>query len=405
MKLKTIREADLSGRRVLTRVDFNVPLKDGQVADDTRIKAALPTIAYMLEQGAHIVLCSHLGRPKKQVVDELRLTPVAIVLDRLLRAELEKQGLGPVQVVKLDDCIGTEVESVIEGQKTGEVILLENLRFHPGEESNDPQFAEALARLADVYVSDAFGTVHRAHASTEGVAHLLPAYAGFLVEQEVAALSKVVEHPEPPLTIIMGGAKISDKIEVLENLIPKAQNVLIGGAMANTFLKAQGFHTGRSLVEEEQVATAGRLLRLADSAGTMLLLPTDYVVTDSLDEPRRTATVMAHNVGDGDIAADIGALTADSYREVIADARTAFWNGPMGVFEQKQFAAGTVAVAQALASVYESAYTVVGGGESVSAVHNAGVERRIHHVSTGGGASLEFVAGYELPGLKVLEKA
>lgn len=401
MQLKSLRQAELSGKRVLCRVDFNVPLKDGAVADDTRIRAALPSIAFMLERGARVILCSHLGRPKG-VDDKLRLDPIAPVLEATLNAELEKQGLGPVSVLKLPDCVGAEVEAALTDQRPDQVALLENLRFHPEEEQNDPAFAAKLARLADLYVSDAFGTVHRAHASTEGVAHLLPACAGFLVEREVAALAAVIAEPKRPLVIVMGGAKISGKLEVLENLLPKADTVLIGGAMANTFLKAAGRQTGLSLVEDSMLDTARAMLELAKRSGTELMLPLDYVVCDDVKNPARVATVAFDGIGAQDCAVDIGGRTAEHYRSVIARARTVFWNGPMGVFEQPQFASGTLAIARALAEVFATAHTVVGGGESVDAVNQAGVAQRIHHVSTGGGASLEFVAGMELPGIKVL---
>lgn len=402
MKLRSIRNVALAGKRVLTRVDFNVPLFQGEVADETRIAAAVPTIAYLLRHEARVILCSHLGRPGKQVVESMRLAPVAPALEQLLNEELKAKGAPPVRVLALRDCIGPEVQQAVAAALPNQLLLLENLRFHAGEEANDAAFAQELARLGDIYCSDAFGTVHRGHASTEGVAHLLPAYAGFLVEQEVTALAQVTRDPEHPFVIVMGGAKISDKIDVLEYLIPKADTVLIGGAMANTFLRAQGFNTGRSLVEDEQLKTAAALVRLADENQTMLLLPTDYVVTDDIHGPTRVRVALAHEIEDQDIAADIGPHTVDSYREALMDARTVFWNGPMGVFENDQFAKGTLGIAQALASIYETAHTVVGGGESVSAVHKAGVENRIHHISTGGGASLEFVAGYELPGLKVL---
>ncbi|MCC7479131.1 phosphoglycerate kinase [bacterium] len=406
MKLRSIREADLKGRRVLTRVDFNVPLSAGEdgsahVADDTRIRAAVPTLAYMLQQGARLILCSHLGRPKG-VDDHLRLGPVAPVLEELLSAELQSAGAAPVRVLRLGDCIGPEVEAAIAAAAPDEVVLLENLRFHQGEEANDPDFVSALAQLAEIYCSDAFGTVHRAHASTEGVAHRLPAYAGFLVEKEVAALSRIVENPAKPFVLVMGGAKISDKIELLENLIPKADRVLIGGAMANTFLRAQGFETGASLVEEGQLDTARRLIALADSRDTLLLLPVDYIVTDDVRNPRRVDTRLAHEIQRGDSAADIGPKTASSYADAISDAATVFWNGPLGVFEVQQFSAGTLAIANALASIYDSAMTVIGGGESVEAANRAGVASRIHHISTGGGASLEYVGGAELPGIQVL---
>jgi phosphoglycerate kinase len=286
----------------------------------------------------------------------------------------------------------------------GDVVLLENIRFHPEEEKNDPAFARQLADLADLYVNDAFGTVHRAHASTEGVAHLLPAYAGLLVEKEVEALSRVLNEPAQPLVIVMGGAKISDKIEVLDNLLPRAARVLIGGAMANTFLGAASLPVGASQVEPHPNETAPRLQEDADNRGVMLLTPVDFVVTDDIKAPARVDTRLAHEIEPGDVIADIGPKTVETYSDAIGDARTVFWNGPMGVFEREQFAAGTLGVANALAGVYETAYTVVGGGESVEAVNRSGVAPRIHHISTGGGASLEFIGGRSLPGLTVLEE-
>ena len=308
----------------------------------------------------------------------------------------------PVEVLALADCIGADVQAAVAAAGPRQIILLENLRFHPGEEQNDPAFAAELAKLGDVYVSDAFGTVHRAHASTEGVAHLLPAYAGLLVEREVAALAKVTHDPAKPLTIVLGGSKISGKIEVLQNLLPLANSVLIGGAMANTFLFAKGLQVGRSLIEEDMADTARQMLDLAKQHGTELLLPVDYVVTDDMLEPTGVSTVAAASIGVSDIAVDIGSKTCRMYLEEINHSRTVFWNGPMGVFEIEQFSLGTLAIARALAGVYNTAHTVVGGGESVSAVVGAGLAGKIHHVSTGGGASLEFVAGRELPGLTVL---
>jgi len=403
MPLRTIRELSATGKRVLARVDFNVPLQNGTVADDTRIRAALPTILALLQQEAHVILCSHLGRPKGQVVESLRLDPIAPVLQELLGDQLQQAGEQRVLVIKCDECIGPAVESCVQRAASRDVILFENLRFHPGEEQNDPAFAQQLAKLADLYVSDAFGTVHRAHASTVGVAQLLPAYAGFLVEQEVAALRQVIDAPQRPLTIILGGAKISGKIEVLENLLPLADNVLVGGAIANTFIKAKGLPVGKSYVEDDMVETASRMLALAKESSTELFLPLDYIVTDSLTEPSGATNVNPDQIGLEDMVVDIGKKTQKAYRDVIEHARTVFWNGPMGVFETEQFSHGTMAIAKALADVYNTAHTVVGGGESVSALRAANLMDSIHHVSTGGGASLEFVAGRELPGLAVLQ--
>jgi phosphoglycerate kinase len=402
MKLRTIRDADLRDKRVLVRLDLNVPLNDdGSVGDPTRIEAALPTLCYLLEQGSLLVLCSHLGRPKG-FEDNLRLTGVAAKLDEVLNAELARLNCPRVNVRKLDDCVGPEVEAVVQAAGAHDVILLENLRFHPEEEANDAGFARQLAALGDVYVNDAFGAAHRAHASTEGVAHVLPAYAGFLIEKEVTALSRVLDNPRRPLTVVMGGAKISDKIEVIEKLLPLSDTLLIGGAMANTFLRAQGFETGSSRVEEDQLDTARRVLEQAERQGVMLLTPVDFVVTDDIKAPQRVDVRLHHSIAAGDIAADIGPKTARTYGQAIAESATVFWNGPMGVFETAQFAEGTLAVARALAEAEEHAYTVVGGGESVEAVNQAGVAARIGHISTGGGASLEFLGGRELPGLKVL---
>ncbi len=402
MKLNSIRDASFAGKRVLLRVDFNVPLKDGQVSDDTRIRAAMPTLVHLLKAGGRVIVCSHLGRPKGGPSPEFRLDPVVPVLTERLNMLAQELGMQPFHVVKLDEVVGVQVQHAIAAGGPQDVFLLENTRFEPGEEKNDPELCKQFAALADVYVSDAFGAVHRAHASTEGVAHLLPAYAGLLLEKEVGNLAKVIADPQRPLVVILGGAKISGKIEVLDHLLPLADSVLIGGAMANTFLRAMGQATGKSLVEEEMVETAARLLEDAKQHGTELLLPLDYVVTDNLSNPRGQGVVEAGSIGELDIAADIGKRTREAYRRVIERARTVFWNGPMGVFEIEQFAAGTVAVAQALADVYNTAHTVVGGGESVAAVNQAKLAGRIHHVSTGGGASLEFVAGMKLPGVEVL---
>ena len=403
MKLRTIRDTDFNNKRVLVRVDFNVPIYDGRVKDDSRIVGALPTIVALLKAGAKVILCSHLGRPKGRVDEELRLTPVVPVLRDTLNYALVRAGLKSVRLHKLSDCVGEAVEREAQAMDGSTVLLLENLRFHKGEEQNDPEFAKQLAALADAYVSDAFGTVHRAHASTEGIAQFLPSYAGLLVEREVEAMEAVVANPKRPLTVIQGGVKISDKLEVLEHLMPLADNMLIGGAMANTFLRAQGFETGRSVVEDELLDVANSLLLAAGEHNTNLLLPTDLVVTDSLDPVGPIRMVLADELGPDDIAADIGVQTRMRFSEMIADSRTVFWNGPMGIFEKAEFASGTLAIAKSLAAVSVRAHTAVGGGESVQAVHQAGVEDKLGHVSTGGGAVLEFVAGRELPGLKVLE--
>lgn len=403
MKLRSIRDGEFNGKRVLVRVDFNVPIMDGQIVDDTRIRAALPTIVHLLKVGAKVILCSHLGRPKGLVMDELRLDPIVPVLRDVLNFSLVRAGMSPVKVLKLDSCIGPEVEAEVACIDDGLIGLLENLRFEVGETANDPAFAKQLSELADVYVSDAFGTVHRAHASTEGVAHLLPAYAGFLVEREVEELGKVLHTPRRPLTVVLGGAKISGKLEILHNLLPIADNLLLGGAMANTFLKAQGMETGASLVEDDLLDEANSLLLKAQEHNTNLVLPSDYVVTTNIKEATRVGTVPAENLQQDDIAADIGEATRATYAGVIKDSGTVFWNGPMGVFEKDEFAGGSIAIAKALSELQFQAHTVVGGGESVTAVYRAGVADRISHVSTGGGASLEFIAGRELPGLKVLE--
>jgi len=402
MELKSIRKTDLSGKRVLTRVDFNVPVQHGKVEDTTRIRATLPTIAHMLDEGARVILCSHLGRPRGQVEEELRLTPVAPLLEEMLNQFIKPGGYPAQKIVKLDDCVGQPVRQAVESAADNEIILLENLRFHYGETANDAGFAKQLAMLADTYVSDAFGTLHRAHASTVGVARLLPAYAGLLVEEEVAALSKVTTDPARPFVIVLGGKKISGKLDVIAALLPRADAVLIGGAMANTFFMARGYKVGRSVVEEEMVDTAKDVLEKAKQYNTELLLPVDCVVTDDLLNPTGISTVAVDSVGGDDIIVDIGKRTCQAFREEISRARTVFWNGPMGVFEEERFSLGTLSVARALGEIYNTAHTVVGGGESATAVNSAGLARRIHHVSTGGGASLEFIAGKQLPGLEVL---
>lgn len=389
MNKKTVRDIDIKGKRVLLRVDFNVPLKDGQVGDDTRIRAALPTVQYLLERGAAVVLMSHLGRPKG-VDDKLRLAPVGARLGELLGRP----------VLALRDCIGAEVEAAVRAMKPGDIVLLDNLRFHPEEEKNDHAFAGQLARLGEVYVNDAFGTAHRAHASTEGVAHYLPAVAGFLMERELDALGRALENPERPFVAILGGAKISDKIGVIRNLLGTADALLIGGGMANTFLKARGLEVGDSLVEQDALATAQEILGQVCDCGVEFLLPVDAVVADRFDAAAAHKKVPVDQVPAGWRILDIGPRTVDMFREALQGAKLVLWNGPMGVFEFPAFAVGTQSVAQAVAD--SGAYSVVGGGDSVAALQQLGVADRVGHLSTGGGASLEFLEGQSLPGVEIL---
>jgi phosphoglycerate kinase len=385
---KTIKEVDVTDKRVLVRVDFNVPLEEGAVADDTRIRAALPTIQYLLDRSARLILCSHLGRPGGKVVEELRLDPVAAHLANLLGMD----------VMKADDCIGPEVEAGVKDLGPGEVLLLENTRFHPGEKANAPDFATQLASIADLYVNDAFGTAHRAHASTEGVAHHLPAVAGLLMERELEALERARENPEHPLIMIFGGAKISDKIGVIERFLQQADAVLVGGGIANTLCKAQGLEIGQSLVEEESLETAGRIL---DEAGDTLVLPVDVVVADAFDADAQRRTVSVNEVRPGWRILDIGPRTIDLFEEKLSSAKMVVWNGPLGVFEMEPFAEGTFAIARTLAEL--DAETITGGGETAAAVDQAGVADQMTHVSTGGGAFLTFMEGKELPGIAALD--
>jgi phosphoglycerate kinase len=393
---RTITQLDLKNRRVFIRVDFNVPLKGGTISDDTRIRETLPTIAYALEAGASaIVLASHLGRPKGKPNPGMSLRPAAERLGELLRAK----------VAFAEDCVGPPAESAVNAASRGGIVLLENLRFHPEEEKNDAGFAKRLAVLADCYVNDAFGAAHRAHASVEAIVRRMPeAAAGLLMERELKYLGGVLGNPERPFVAVIGGAKVSDKIEVIENLLTRVDRLLIGGAMAYTFFKVRGLPVGRSLVEDDKLESARVIAKKAQDLGDRLLLPTDHVVAPKLEAGQPTEVL---SVDDPAIASrmglDIGPATAATYRDAVKDARTIVWNGPMGVFEIDAFARGTIAMAQAVANVRGT--TVIGGGDSIAAVRKAGVADRITHISTGGGASLEFLGGRKLPGVEVLPDA
>lgn len=393
MAKATVKDVDLRDKRCFCRVDFNVPMKDGKITDDTRIKAAAPTIEYLIDQGAKVVLASHLGRPGGKIVPELRLDPVAARLGEILGKK----------VVKLNDCVGPEVSVFVRAMAPGSVVLLENVRFYPGEEKNDPGLAKDMAALADVFVNDAFGTAHRAHASTAGIAKYIPAYAGFLMEKEVSALGRLLENPDRPFAALIGGAKVSDKLAVLRNLLDKVDSLLIGGGMANTFLLAKGQSVGKSLAEPAMAEEARAILGKADTTGKKVLLPVDLVVAASPDAGGAAKTVKADAVPDDMMALDIGPETRRQYAAAVAASKTVFWNGPMGVFEVEAFRGGTMEMAAALAGV--RGFTVVGGGDSLSAVEMSGLSRKIGHLSTGGGASLEFLEGKELPGVAALAES
>jgi phosphoglycerate kinase len=387
MNKRSVRDLDVEGKRVLVRVDFNVPVKDGEVTDDTRIRRALPTIRHLLSEGAHPLLISHLGRPKGEPDPKYAMDAVAARLEELLGEPVKK----------LDAAVGPEVEEALGDWDRRGVVLLENSRFYPGETKNDPRFADQLAALADLYVDDAFGAAHRAHATTVGVAERLPAAAGLLLEEEIDYLDTVLENPERPFVAILGGAKVSDKLGVIESLLGTADSLLVGGAMCFTFFKALGYEIGDSLVEDDYLEEARRLMGKADER---LILPVDVVVADAMEEGAESETVPVDAIPAGKLGLDIGHDTVSLFEGHISDAHTIFWNGPMGVFEIDAFARGTEGVAKAVAD--SDATSVVGGGDSVAAVNKLGLEDKMSHISTGGGASLEYVEGKELPGVAVL---
>lgn len=389
MRKATVRDIDVKGKRVLVRVDFNVPIQDGKITDDSRIRAALPTIKYLLEEGVSIILCSHLGRPKGKVVEEARLRPVGVRLEELLGH--------PVKI--LSDCIGPAVEEEARKMKPGDVVLLENLRFHPEEEKNDPEFAKRLAALADIFVNDAFGTAHRAHASTEGVTRFLPSVSGFLMDKELDILGRLLQNPERPFVALLGGAKVQDKIGVLKNLIRKVDAILIGGGMAFTFLKVQGKEVGSSLVDENQ-EQAREILLMAKEKGIRFELPVDVVVAPEVRKGSPWKVVLVDEIPGDHAGVDIGPQTIERFDRILCQAKTIFWNGPMGIFEIEEFSKGTLQMAKVLAESH--ALTCVGGGDSVAAVEKMGLGEKMTHLSTGGGASLEFLEGMVLPGVAAL---
>ena len=388
--------SDLSGKRVLVRADFNVPLDNGSITDDTRIRAALPTIQDLASKGAKVILCSHFGRPKG-VTEKLRLTPVAVRLSELLGKEVKKT----------DDCIGDEVAATVAAMQDGDVLLLENVRFYPEEEANDAEFAKKLASVADLYVNDAFGTAHRAHASTEGVTkYLSPSVAGFLMEKELQYLGSAIDNPQRPLAAIIGGSKVSSKIGVIEKLLEKCDKLLLGGGMVFTFYKARGLNVGKSLVEDDKLELAKSLEEKAKQRGVTFLLPTDVVVADKFDAAANTQTVPVESIPEGWMGLDIGPDSVKTFQDALADCKTVIWNGPMGVFEMEKFAAGTEGIARSLAGLTQTGTTtVIGGGDSVAAVEQLNLGEQMSHISTGGGASLELLEGKELPGVAALDEA
>lgn len=392
MRKLSVKDLDLKGKKVLMRVDFNVSLdkETGEITDDTRIKAALPTINYVLNRGASLILMSHLGRPKGKVVPYLRMDKVARRLEELLGRK----------VLKLDECVGEKVSAEVKSMKVGDIVLLENTRFYPEERRNDPEFARELASLGDVFVNDAFGTAHRAHASTVGVANYLPSAAGLLMSKELEVLGGILTHPHPPFVAILGGAKVSDKIGVLESLLSKCQSILIGGGMAYTFLRAKGISTGKSLVEEDKIEKAEKIMEEADKKSCQIILPLDHIVAPEAKSGVETRVVGQREIPSDWMALDIGPETVDSFSHIIDEASTVFWNGPLGMFEVEKFSKGTQSIAKKLAD--SKADVVVGGGDSIAALKKENLLDKMSHVSTGGGASLEFLEGKELPGVSVL---
>ncbi|MGG4343802.1 phosphoglycerate kinase [Paenibacillus lautus] len=390
MNKKSVRDVEVSGKRVFVRVDFNVPLEDGKITDDTRIRETLPTIKYLVEQGAKVILASHMGRPKGEVVESLRLTPASQRLSELLGKP----------VAKADEAVGEAVKAQVEKLQNGDVLVLENVRFYPGEEKNDPELAKQFAELADLFVNDAFGAAHRAHASTEGIAHHLPAVSGLLMEKELSVLGKALSNPDRPFTAIIGGSKVKDKIDVIDNLLTLADNVIIGGGLAYTFFKAQGHEIGQSLLDKDKLDVALGFIEKAKELGKNFYLPEDIVVTDEFSADANTKIVDIDGIPADWEGVDIGPKTRAKYAEVIKNSKLVVWNGPMGVFEIAPFSGGTREVAQACADT--EAYTIIGGGDSAAAAEKFGLADKMNHISTGGGASLEFMEGKALPGVVAL---
>ena len=387
---KTMNDVELKGKRVFVRVDFNVPMENGQITDDTRIRAAIPTIKQLVESGAKVILASHLGRPKGEVNEEMRLTEVGKHLSELIGQ----------QVAKLDESIGANVENAVAAMQEGDIVLLENVRFHKGEEKNDDELSKSFAKLADVYVNDAFGAAHRAHASTEGIAKHIPAVSGLLMEKELDVLGKALSNPERPFTAIIGGAKVKDKIGVIENLLDKVDHLIIGGGLSFTFTKAQGHSIGKSLLEEDKIELAKSFIEKAKEKGVQLHMPIDAVVANEFSKDAETKVVAIEEIPEDWMGLDIGPKTAEHYAAIIKDSKLIIWNGPMGVFEMDKFANGTKTVAQAMATT--QGYTIIGGGDSAAAVEKFEVANEMDHISTGGGASLELMEGKALPGIVAL---